>query len=104
MENIARRFCGRSVYASSPLEFLQHGAASLTNRGVVLVLANVRRVIPAAVALRAFGFFDFDVNPTAAVRSASHQLDRRDNKQVAQLIRVADEDCVHTIFRGYPDL
>src|SRR5260370_14024100 len=66
-KNIIERFCGGSVYAKSPLQFLQHVAAPLTNRGVVFVLANMRRVIPAAVALCAFGFLHFDVNPTGAV-------------------------------------
>src|SRR5579863_4144307 len=50
-----------------PFHPLEHSAAALADCGVLFVLADVRGVIPAAVALGAVRFFDVNVHSTGPI-------------------------------------
>ena len=59
---------------SRPVNFFEHGAATLAHRGIVLVLAHVSRKIPAALALLRLGFVDFDLHAARSVARAFVRL------------------------------
>ena len=54
------------------VQFFEHGNAALADCGVGVVLTDMGRVIPAAVALRPFGFLYFDVNAAGAIAGAHY--------------------------------
>src|SRR5229473_4965077 len=76
---------------SRAVNFFKHGAAALADRGIVLVLAHVRRVVPAALALGAIGFLDLDMHAARAVAWALGQADGRHDEEVAQLSLVMSQ-------------
>src|SRR5450631_3873853 len=60
---------------SRPFNFFKHGAAALAHRGIVLVLADMGRVVPAALALLTIGFLDLDMDAARAVHRALREPD-----------------------------
>src|SRR6266478_9188877 len=70
---------------SGAVNFFEHGAAALADRGIILVLADVRRIVPAALAFLTLRFFDLDMHAARPVARALRQADRRHDEQVAQL-------------------
>jgi hypothetical protein len=81
------------------LEFLQHGATALADCGVGWVFSNVRRVVPAALALLPVGFFDFNPDATGAIPRTLRETNRGHDKQKAQLGLVAFQERKHWIRR-----
>src|SRR5260370_33634959 len=82
---------------SRTVNFFKHGAAALADRGIVLVLAHMCRVVPAALALLAVRFLDLDMDVARAVTLALRQADGRHDEQVAQLRLVASQQRVQRI-------
>src|ERR1051326_3084172 len=78
-------------------EFFQHCAAALTYSRIVLIFADMRRIVPATVALGAVRLFHLDVHTASAVARTLRQRDRRDDKQVAQLFGITLEHRVSRI-------
>src|SRR5260370_31485693 len=82
---------------SRAVNFFKHGAAALADRGIVLVLAHMCRVVPAALALGAIGFLDLDMHVARAVTLALLQADGPHDQPVAPLRVLASQQRVQRI-------
>src|ERR1017187_10593821 len=70
-------------------QFFQRRAAALADHRICRVFANVRRVVPAAVALGSVGFLHFNMYSTGTVARSRHEFNRRHNEQVAEFVSMA---------------
>src|SRR5579871_3072658 len=68
------------------LQFFQHRAASFTDGRIRLVLTNVNRIIPAAIALGAVRPLYFHVHAAGTVSGSLLQGYSRDDEQVPKLV------------------
>src|SRR6266478_5164384 len=81
------------LYSLSPLgksrsrldNFFEHGAATLTHRRVILVLTDVSRKIPTALALQSRSLAHLYHNRRVAISRALFYFDGGDDEEVAQI-------------------
>ena len=78
------RECSSSI--SFAAQFFQHRAAALADCGIGLVFANVRGVVPAAVALGPIGLLHLNVHAAGAVARSLRKRDRGNDEQIPELV------------------
>ena len=74
------------------LQFLQDRAAALADRGIGLVLAKSRGIIPAAFALGSIGLLHLDVYTAGPVARALRERNYRNNEEEAKLVAMTRQD------------
>src|SRR5260370_42421840 len=66
--------------------FFEHGAAALAHRRIILVLTDVSREIPTALALQSRSFAHLHHNWSVAIPCSLFDFDGRDDEEVAQIV------------------
>src|SRR6266568_4171838 len=90
---------------ATSFKLLEHRSTALAYRGICWVFAYVGRIIPAAFALFAVGFADFDPKATGSI-AGRRALQRNcgNNEQIAQVVLVPFEYGIQRIGSSELDL
>src|SRR5258708_885277 len=96
------------LYSLSPLgksrsrlaNFFEHGTATLAHRRVLLVLTDVRRKIPTALALQSRSLAHLHHDRRVAISGSLLDFDGGDDEEVAQIVLETLQHGEHRINRG----
>src|SRR6266403_3742232 len=105
IENFVTYTLSRLLRSRSRLDnFLEHGAATLAYRRVILVLADASRKIPTALALQSRSLAHLHHDRRVAISGSLLDFDGGDDEEVAQIVLETLQHGEHRINRGQCNL